>query len=237
MRNLISKLRFEGLRKALGGPPAEGDSRPVKTEVLEIQEAVAIVEAMICDMIAHCPGEEGSALQSQNGFSASNVFGRRVVTTEVNRVAEGIAAGAGMAMSGLRSAVFLPGDHLSEGYSQLESIANRHVPLVVHAAFREGFGAGSSHAGYHGASDLGLFQVMPHSVQQALDLTLLARWVAERSLIPGMVALDRRLVEHAAFPTPEAIREFLGLPDDEIPSPNPAQLLLFGGRRRAIPAW
>jgi pyruvate-ferredoxin/flavodoxin oxidoreductase len=78
---------------------------------------------------------------------------------------------------------------------------------------------------------------MPHSVQQALDLTLLARWVAERSLIPGMVALDRRLVEHAAFPTPEAIREFLGLPDDEIPSPNPAQLLLFGGRRRAIPAW
>ncbi len=237
MRNLISNLRFERLRKALGGSPAEGDPKPARTEVLEVQEAVALLEAMMCDMIAHCPGEEGAGFQSQNGIAPLNIFGGPVVSVELTSVAESIASGAGMAMSGLRSAVFLPGDHLSEGYSQLESIANRHVPLVVHAAFREGFGAGSSHAGYHGASDLGLFQVMPHSVQQALDLTLLARWVAERSLIPGLVALDRRIVEQASFPTPEVIRELLGPPDDEIASPTPAQLLLFGGRRPGIPAW
>ncbi|MEJ2144542.1 MAG: 4Fe-4S binding protein [Acidobacteriota bacterium] len=238
MPNLISKLRFERLRKLLSGASAESGQKPAKVELWEVQEAVALAEAMICDMVAHCAGEETPGFQAQgNGFSSVNAFGRQVVSVELPSVAEGIASGAGMGMSGLRSSVFLPGDHLSEGYAQLQSLARRHVPLVVHAAFREGFGAGSSHTGYHGASDLGLFQVMPTSVQQAVDLTILARWLAERSLIPGIVAFDRRVCELAAFPSIDTIREFLGAPDEEFASPSPAQMLLFGGNRPVVPGW
>ncbi len=238
MRNLISKLRFERLRKLLGAGAADQGKKTAKTELLEVQEAVALAEAMICDMIAHCSGEESPGFQeTSNGFSSTNAFGRQVVSVDLPGVAEGIAAGAGMTMSGLRSSVFLPGDHLSEGYAQLQSIASRYVPLVLHAAFREGFGPGSNHAGYHGAADLGLFQAMPQTVQQAIDLTFLFHWVAERTLIPGLLAFDRRVAEMAAFPTIDSIREFLGAPDASLAAPNPAQLLLFGPERPGVPGW
>ena len=238
MPNLISKLRFERLRKLLSGASAEPGQKPAKAELWEVQEAVALAEAMVCDMVAHCAGDEAPGFQPQgDGFSSINIFGRQVVSVELSSVAEGIASGAGMGMSGLRSSVFLPGDHLSEGYAQLQSLAQRHVPLVIHAAFREGFGAGSSHAGYHGASDLGLFQVMPSSVQQAVDISILARWLAERSLIPGIVAFDRRVCEMAAFPSIDTVREFLGAPDGELASPSAAQMLLFGGSRPLVPSW
>jgi len=235
--NLISKLRFERLMKLFGGQPAEGAPLPGKKEPLELQEAVALVEAMICDAIAHCPGDEGQDSAGSNGLSGLNLFGRQVAGVELPSVAESIASGAGIALTGMRSSVFLPGDQLAEGYSQLQSLAYRHVPMVVHATFREGFSAGSSHAGYHGASDLGLFQAMPRSVQQAIDLTVLSRWLAEKSLIPGLIALDRRVFEMAALPSADAIRKFLGSPAEEMGSPNAAQLLLFGGRRPVVPAW
>ncbi|HRR55914.1 MAG TPA: 4Fe-4S binding protein [Acidobacteriota bacterium] len=166
-----------------------------------------------------------------------NGFGRSTQVIEQRSVAEAIAAGAGVAMNGLRASVFLPGDFLAEGFAQLQSLASRHVPLVVHAALREGFGPGSSHAVYHGSSDLGLFQVMPHTVQQALDFTVLAHWLAERTLIPGLVAVDRRVAENVRMPSEELLQAFLGDPEAPVPVPSPAQLSIFGGERPVVPAW
>ncbi len=238
MRNLISKLRFERLRQAFSGPAVEGEVKPAPREVLEIQEALALSEALWCDLLAHCGGEAQPGLrQSSDGFSSINVFGRPVTAVETTGAGEAIACGVGSALTGMRTAVFLGGDDIAEGYAQLQMAGGRHVPLVVHATFREGFGAGGSHVGYHAASDLGLFLAMPTSVQQAIDLTILARWLAERSLVPGLVALDRRTVESAALPTADLVTSFLGESQAEFPAPTPSQLLLFGPERPAVPAW
>ncbi len=238
MRNLISKLRFERLRQAFGGPAGEGEAKPAPREVLEIQEALALSEALWCDLIAHCVGgPQGPGNQGSNGFSSVNVFGRPVTAVQTPGAGEAVGCGVGSALTGMRTAVFLGGDDIAEAYAQLQMVGGRHVPLVVHALFREGFGAGGSHVGYHAAADLGLFLAMPASVQQAIDLTILARWLAERTLVPGLVALDRRMVESAALPTPDLVTKFLGEAQAAFPSPTPSQLLLFGPERPPVPAW
>lgn len=239
MRNLISKLRFERLRKAFAGAKADEGAKPAVREVLEIQEALALSEAMMCDVLAHCAEEEPAdgSRDGSSGFSSVNVFGRPVTAVDGPRAGEAIACGAGAALSGLRTAVFLAGDDLAEGYAQLQLVASRPVPLVVHATFREGFGTGGTHVGYHAAADLGMFLTMPRSVQQALDLSLLARWLTERSLVPGLVAIDRRIVESASLPTAEQLTRLLGEPAASFRSPTSAQMLLFGTERPAIPAW
>lgn len=239
MRNLISKIRFERFLKAFSGQAPDQGVKPGPREVLEIQEALALSEAMMCDILAHCAEDESAAHDrgSSSQFASVNAFGRPVATIDGPRAGEAIACGIGAALSGLRTAVFLAGDDLSEGYAQLQVLAGRQIPMVVHATFREGYGAGASHVGYHAASDLGLFLAMPRSVQQALDLTLLARWLTERALIPGLVAVDRRIVESASLPNPELITRYLAEPSTEFDAPNKAQLKLFGTRRPGVPSW
>ena len=61
--------------------------------------------------------------------------------------------------------------------------------------------------------------------------------MAERALLPGLIASDRHVVERVVLPTVELAREVLGDSSGEIESPNAAQLLLFGGQRPAAPRW
>ena len=238
MRSLISKLRLERLRAAFGSASSDQESKPGKTATAESQEAVALTEAMICDVIAHCSGRSETTAGSGAGdLSTVNAFGKQVLALETNSVSGAVAAAAAVNLAGLRSATFLSGDQISESHAQLQSVANRHIPLVLHATFREGSSLGSSHMGYHEVSELGLFQILPHSAQQAVDYVLLARWLAERALIPGLVGIDRHSLEQLSFPSAELVRQFVGDADQTLSSPTPAQLLLFGGERPLVPKW
>ncbi len=240
MRSLISKFRLKRLLKSSGGSSDESGVKPGKLEIVETQEALALAENLICDGIAHYSENGFSGSQNGNGAAAPetlNAFGRPVMNLGAESVSGAIAAGAGMGLTGLRAAVFVSGDHFSEGLNQVQVLPTKHIPIVLHASFREASGVESSHDGYHSAEDMGFFQVMPHSVQEAVDLTLLARWLAERALLPGLIASDRHVVERVVLPTVELVREFLGDSSAEIESPSAAQLLLFGGQRPAAPRW
>ncbi|GAB4241403.1 MAG: hypothetical protein Kow00109_16810 [Acidobacteriota bacterium] len=237
MRSFISSLRFDRLRKLFAGEGEAAPPEPGEPRFLDVQEGLVLLESMVSDGLVYCDGGGRGANGLKTSLLGTNAFGRTVRSRPAGSVAESLAAAAGLGMNGRRTAVFVPGDQLAEGFAQLQTLAARHVPLVVHASLREGFGAGSSHALYHGASDLGLFQVMPHTVQQALDFTVLAHWLAERALLPGLVAFDRRIGEDARFPTSHLVRELLQDPAGEISSLTPAQLLVFGGDRPVVPAW
>lgn len=240
MRSLISMLRLERLRNMLKGTSSDPLVKQGKSEVVEIQEAVAVLESLASDAMALHVGDEGVTSEAGNGgrrLPELNAFGRQVLAVEADSVSGSLAGAQGIALTGVRAAAFVSGDQLAEGFPQLQALAGRQVPMLVHAALREGSSSGSTHAAYHAASELGLFQVLPHSVQQAVDTALLARWVSERSLVPGLIGYDRHLVERAVLPSADLIEKFLGFPEDEITSATPAQLLLFGGKRPTIPRW
>lgn len=237
MRSFIASLRFDRLRKLFAGEDQAPPPEAGELGFVDVHEGLVLLESLISDGLVHCEGGDRGANGLKSNVLGVNAFGRTVRSREAGSVAESLAAAAGLGMNGRRTAVFVPGDQLAEGFAQLQSLAARHVPLVVHASLREGFGAGSSHTVYHGASDLGLFQVMPHTVQQALDFTILAHWLAERALLPGLVAFDRRIGEEARFPSRRLVRELLQDPGAEVSSLTPAQLLIFGGERPVIPAW
>jgi pyruvate-ferredoxin/flavodoxin oxidoreductase len=166
------------------------------------------------------------------GPPARNAFGRPV-QEEIGAGAQGsVAVATGMALSGLRATAFLRGDELASAHDALRNAADRLAPLVIHVLNDDG-----GHAGYHGVSGCGLFQVLPSSGQEAVDLTLVARWVTERALVPGLVATDGMAVERLRPPDEEMVRTYLGYPDEAIRNPTHAQGTLFGIERARMLRW
>ncbi|UCF37095.1 MAG: hypothetical protein JSU96_20270, partial [Acidobacteriota bacterium] len=238
MLSLISKFRLDRLRETLFGSSSDAAEKVIhgKPALVEVQEAIALVESLTCDAIA-CQSTAGPNGTAKKALTTRNAFGKKILTSNVETVSGSIATGIGMALTGLRTSVFVSGDQLTDGLTQLQSLSRRPIPLLVHALLRGDSSVGSTHAAYHAASDFGLFQVMPHNTQQAIDFTLLARWISERSLVPGLIGLDRRTLQKVSLPSAELVREFLGFPDESLASPTASQLLLFGSERQTIPGW
>ena len=207
-------------------------------EVITSVEAVTVLENLVCDALVRNSLNEGSS-GSVSGTNPRrmNAFGRQVAEISAESVTESLATASGIALAGSRVASFFTGDRILEGYQQIQFIADHHIPMVLHPLLREGFGPGSNHAGYHGVADIGMFQIMPHTVQQAADYTVLAHWLAERSLVPGIVGIDRNRIESASLLPVDKLRAFLGAADSKLDSPTAAQLLLFSGERSKVPAW
>jgi pyruvate-ferredoxin/flavodoxin oxidoreductase len=148
-----------------------------------------------------------------------------------------VAVATGMALAGLRATAFLRGEELVEAHPQMRTAAARLVPLVLHVANRRGDAGSVGHTAYHAVADTGFFQMLAHCGQHALDLTLLARWVAERAMVPGLVAVDGQPIEDLRLPDEELVRTFLGWPEEPVASATAAQQILFGQQRRRLLAW
>ncbi|MGB8301319.1 MAG: 2-oxoacid:acceptor oxidoreductase family protein, partial [Azonexus sp.] len=97
-----------------------------------------------------------------------------------------------------------------------------------------------SHDDYHCVDDTGFIQVMAKNATEAADLNLIGRKIAELSLTPAIIGQDgfltTHLIESAVLPERELIEEFVGRPDDIIDTPTPAQVMLYGPKRRRVPA-
>ncbi|MBW1879883.1 MAG: hypothetical protein JRJ84_16090, partial [Deltaproteobacteria bacterium] len=239
----LAEAGTDWLRKLFGGsasesPPTTGTGTPA---VLPVVQALAALEALACDGIAHRPSTPVSAGIAARLLPeptrALNAFGRPVVEQDGAGAAGTVAVASGMALAGLRATAFLHGEELVEAHHQMHAAASRLAPLVLHAVNRHGDAQSAGHTGYHAVADSGCFQVMAHSGQHALDLTLLARWVAERTMVPGLVAVDGQRIEDLLLPDEETVRTFLGWPEEPTESATEAQRLLFGAERRRLLAW
>jgi pyruvate-ferredoxin/flavodoxin oxidoreductase len=214
----------------------ESASRPGNPAVLAVEQALGALEAGLCEGMVRRAGEPVTAAAARRvelpGAPPRNLFGRPVQEEASAAPEDAVAVATGMALAGLRATVFLSGDELWSCSEALRSCADRLTPLVLHAA-----GGAGGHGGYHAVAGSGHFQAMAGSGQEALDLALVARWVAERSLLPGLVATDCASVESLALPAEETIRAYLGHPDQPIDSPTEAQRLLFGHQRPRLLQW
>jgi pyruvate-ferredoxin/flavodoxin oxidoreductase len=97
----------------------------------------------------------------------------------------------------------------------------------------------AGHDDYHCIDDTGFFQLFAKDAQSAADLNIIAHRIAELALTPGVIAQDgfltTHLIESMRVPERQLIAEYLGLPDDVIETPTPAQRIIYGDTRRRIP--
>ncbi len=200
----------------------------IKT-VLDSNTAVAITEACMA---------AGMATASTN-WQLENMLNK--YTLEEARGA--LSTAIGLSLSGVRATTFLTSPELMTAQDLLVTAVGRHVPLVIHLTNQtlsaHAGALGSGHKTYHASSDLGCFVLQATTVQEAVDFSLIARRVAELTLIPGLVAMDNEQlsIQEVCLPSPELIHKFLGDPNEQITSPTPAQQLLFGETRRRVPRW
>ena len=179
---------------------------------------------------------------SSNGHI--NISERPLIFIEPESEHAAAAVTAGLTMTGLRSTNFSSAQGVAFMHESLYAAAGKHLPYVLNmgcrAITKASLNVHCAHDDYHCVDDTGFFQVMSNGAQGAADLNIIAHKIAELSLLPGIAAQDgfltTHLIESIQIPERELIREFLGRPDDIIDTPTPAQKMLFGEKRRRIPA-
>lgn len=225
-------------RRYFGSPAAAQAHARGAHVVMNGADAVTLSEATLTQSIV---------LDEQDwpGDDTINTFGEPIAVLRAEGARGAMASAMGLAMSGRRASLFLDGQEIAGTQDLLFAAAGRHLPLVVHLTNRalSGHGGtqGSGHEGFHLASDTGCFTLFARNVQEAVDFTYIARRVAERCLIPGLVSMDDEqtagAVQDVHLLAAEQIREFIGAADDLILVPTVAQRMLLGRERRRVPRW
>jgi len=164
------------------------------------------------------------------------------IEPESEHAAAGVTAG--MSMSGLRSVNFSSGQGIAFMHESLYAAVGKRLPYVLNMGCRAitkvSLNVHAGHDDYHCIDDTGFIQVMAKNAEEAADLNLISRKTAELSLNPAIIGQDgfltTHLIECANLPERELVAEFLGKPDDIIDTPTPAQAMLYGPKRRRVPA-
>ncbi|MDP2794779.1 MAG: 2-oxoacid:acceptor oxidoreductase family protein [Sulfurisoma sp.] len=164
------------------------------------------------------------------------------IEPESEHAAAGVTAG--MSMTGLRAVNFSSGQGVAFMHESLYAAVGKRLPYVLNmgcrAITKASLNVHCGHDDYHCIDDTGFIQVMARNATEAADLNLIGRKVAELSLTPAIIGQDgfltTHLIESALLPERELVAEFLGKPDDIIDTPTPAQAMLYGPKRRRVPA-
>jgi len=173
-----------------------------------------------------------------------NAFGKPLTAVETE--GEHAAQGGAIAMSvtGKRTVNFTSGQGIVYGLEQYYHAPGKLSTMVLEVGSRaltkHALNVHCGHDDVYAALDTGWTILFAKDAQQAVDQAIILRKVTELSLNPGMNVQDGFLTTHVerTFRQPEAalIREFLGSGEDIISCPTEAQRILFGPKRRRVPA-
>jgi pyruvate-ferredoxin/flavodoxin oxidoreductase len=233
-----------------GGASAEkaGVKYPGLRDALDGNTAVIMCEREASDAAGAYPITPSTQMGEYWAEAAAaghvNISDRPLIFIEPE--SEHAAAGvtAGMSMTGLRATNFSSAQGVAFMHESLYAAAGKRLPYVLNmgcrAITKASLNVHCAHDDYHCVDDTGFIQVMAASAQEAADLNLIGRKLAELALTPAVIGQDgfltTHLIEPLRVPERELIREYLGRPDDLIETPTPAQRLLYGPRRRRVPA-
>src|SRR5512140_569687 len=234
-------------RKAEEAKTAAAPKYPGLPEAMDGSQAIVEMETAASEAAGAYPITpstqmgEGWALAVAGG--KTNVNGRRLLFFEPEGEHAAAAVTAGMSMTGLRATNFSSGQGIAYMHESLYAAVGKRLTYVRNVAARamtkHALNVHAGHDDYHAVDDTGFFQLFAKDVQEAADLTLIAHRIAELSLNPGLCAQDGFLTSHVIeslrLPERELIKAYLGDPSDRIPSPTPAQRMVFGEKRRRIP--
>ncbi|MCK5440775.1 MAG: hypothetical protein KAJ23_02675, partial [Maribacter sp.] len=209
---------------------------------------VCETEQLICDAGVFFPitpsTEMGELFQNAYAKGQLNAFGRSLTAIEAE--GEHAAQGGAIAMSvtGKRTVNFTSGQGIVYAVEQYYHAPGKLSTMVLEVGARaltkHALNVHCGHDDVCAALDTGWIITFAKDAQQAADQAIILRKVTELSLNPGMNVQDGFLTTHLerTFKKPEAalIREFLGDANDEINCPTEAQKILFGPKRKRVPA-
>jgi pyruvate-ferredoxin/flavodoxin oxidoreductase len=227
--------------------PTRPTPRAGDAVVLDGLTAIAVTEAAMADTAAlgadWPAAAAGRAWNREQTRRRLNRLGEVLASVHAPSPRGTLAAAVGTSLSGQRATTFLAGPDLLAARDTLALARGQHAPLVIHMAARAAAGhaqaIGSGHDAYHAATDSGCVQLFAVNVQEAVDLALVARRVAERALVPCIVAMDGEqtalAMQEVCLPGDELVEACVGTPHTVIESPTPAQRFIFGETRRLVP--
>ncbi|MBM3802526.1 MAG: oxidoreductase [Acidimicrobiia bacterium] len=227
-----SKPAFPGIRVTANG-----------NQLVSYHTETRVAEAGVFYPIT--PSTEGGELYQQAFAEGKlDVFGHNTIAIEAE--GEHAAQGGAIAHSvcGKRVVNYTSGQGVVYGVEQYYHAPGKCSTMVLEVAARaltkHALNVHCGHDDVYGALDTGWIIVFGKDAQQAADQALILRRVTELSLTPGMNVMDGFLTSHLERTfykhESELIRRFLGAPDDIIDCPTESQRLLFGPRRRRVPA-
>ena len=220
---------------------------PGKRMAIDGNTAVIMCEREASDAAGAYPitpsTQMGEYWAEQTAAGHVNVSGKPLIFVEPESEHAAAAVTAGMSMSGLRATNFSSAQGIAFMHESLYAAVGKRLPYVLNVGARAmtkaSLNVHCGHDDYHCIDDTGFFQMFAANAQQAADLNLIGRKVAELSLTPAAVAQDgfltTHLIEPVMVPERELVEAFCGRPDDIIECPTPAQKLIYGEKRRRVP--
>ena len=248
MANLFKKLFDQHGAASSAASLGKTAKYPGVRDAIDGNTAVILVEREASDAAGAYPITPSTQMGEYWAEAAAaghvNAAGRPLIFVEPE--SEHAAAGvtAGMAMSGLRAVNFSSAQGVAFMHESLYGAVGKRLPYVLNmgcrAITKATLNVHCGHDDYHCVDDTGFIQVFAKDAQQAADLNLIARKTAELSLTPAIMGMDgfltTHLIEPVLVPEKALVAEYLGNPDDLIDTPTPAQEILYGPKRRRVPA-
>lgn len=147
----------------------------------------------------------------------------------------------GAAAAGVRVAGITHDDELPALRDLLADASAKGAPFVLHHACydRGAESRTNGHESVRSVLNTGAVVLFASGLQQALDLGLIGRRIAEESLLPVIVAQDafdpQRTLESLQLADADLVHAYLGEASEVIPSLTPSQEIVHGAQRRRVP--
>ncbi len=168
------------------------------------------------------PMGDGFAVEYSNG--KKNLWGESIRFLEPESEHSSASACEGYALAGGRVSNFTSGQGLILMKEVLYVISGKRLPVVFHIGARaltsHSLNVHCGHDDVYGVSDVGWGILFGRNAQEAADLALIARKVAEETETPFMNCQDGFLTTHTLetirLPEPEFMKEFVGDPNEKL---------------------
>lgn len=241
---------FDKFRKNSTAKKSQDFPYPGKKMAMDGNGAVIMCEREASDAAGAYPitpsTQMGEYWAEEVGKGHVNISDKPLIFIEPESEHAAAAVTAGLSMTGLRSVNFSSAQGVAFMHESLYAAVGKRLPYVLNigcrAITKASLNVHCGHDDYHCIDDTGFIQIMARDAQEAADLNLVMRKLAELALTPAVVAQDgfltTHLIESLQVPERQLIHDFLGRPDDIIDCPTPAQKMIYGPKRRRIPlSW
>ncbi len=209
--------------------------------IIDGSEAVAYVETRISEACCAYPITPSTNMaglyQAAVADGRTNLWGTRLGFLEPESEHSSASAAEGFALAGGRVTNFTAGQGLVLMKEVLHVISGKRLPVVFHVGARaltsQALNIHAGHDDVMAVADAGWGILFARNVQEVVDLTAIARRVAEQTETPFLVVQDGFLTTHtlenARLPEDDLLREFVGDPRQRIRNIfDPAEALMSG---------
>ncbi len=211
-----------------GSGPLPSVPFPGIPAVVDGSEAIASVETRLAEIACVYPITPSTTMaavfQAAVADGRTNLWGTPLRFIEPESEHSSASAAEGAALSGARVTNFTAGQGLVLMKEVLFVIAGKRLPAVFHVGARaltsQALNIHAGHDDVMAVADTGWGILFARNVQEAADLTAIARRVSEATEVPFFVVQDGFLTTHTLestrLPEDELLRTFVGDPRERL---------------------